>query len=73
MQNSCHYYYKKMVKIMVNGFNGKKLTYPKSMKISYTKHVTNETVLKRVDQNRKQATIITSIPLAATMASRTAI
>jgi len=27
--------------------------YRKSMKISYVEHVTNETVLERVDQNRK--------------------
>jgi len=32
--------------------------YPNSMKISYTKHVTNETVLERVDQNRKLLAVV---------------
>ena len=32
--------------------------YSKSMKISYTKHVTNETVLERMDQNRKLLAVV---------------
>jgi len=43
--------------------------YPKSMKISYTKHVTNETVLEEVDQNRKLLAMVKTRKLSTSVTS----